>query len=91
MIEVPQPNFDHLVALTGPYGTYEHADRTNPRVEHGYCTDDVARVLLVLERERDLSPVLSDLATSSLEFLALAQSSDGRFRNRLTIEGRIGR
>ncbi len=87
MIEVPQPNFDHLVALTGPYGTYEHADRTNPRVEHGYCTDDVARVLLVLERERDLSPVLSDLATSSLEFLALAQSSDGRFRNRRLASG----
>ena len=34
-------NYSHLHALSGPYGTFEHAEIARPRVEHGYCTDDV--------------------------------------------------
>jgi hypothetical protein len=83
----PQPNFAHLLSLSGPYGTYEHADHAIPRVEHGYCTDDVARVLLVASRESDPSPELCRLARSSLEFLRGAQSSDGRFTNRRGASG----
>ncbi len=41
------PSFDHLMAITNRFGTYEHAEGAVPRPEHGYCTDDVARVLVL--------------------------------------------
>ena len=44
MTEAPEPNFAHLVHMTGTQGTYEHALFTEPRPEHGFCTDDMARV-----------------------------------------------
>ena len=30
---------------------FEHADHAVPRLEHGYCTDDVARLLIAIVRE----------------------------------------
>jgi hypothetical protein len=83
----PGPNFEHLHALTGPHGTYEHADHTFPRIEHGYCTDDVARVLLVASREPNPDADLRALARTSLDFLALARGRSGKFRNRRHHEG----
>ncbi len=47
----PGPKFDHLLAMTDRYGTFEHADGALARPEHGYCTDDMARVLVVTSRE----------------------------------------
>ena len=41
------PTFAHLDSLTDHFGTFEHARHAEARPEHGYCTDDVARVLLV--------------------------------------------
>ncbi len=87
MSDAPVPNFNHLLALSGPYGTYEHASGTVARVEGGYCTDDVARVLLVTVREQRVTPALAELTRSSLNFLSLAQSPDGRFRNRRLATG----
>jgi hypothetical protein len=43
----PLSKFDHLCSLVGPYGVFEHAKHDRVRREHGYCVDDVARVLLV--------------------------------------------
>lgn len=82
MIATAPPNFAHLLALSGPLGTYEHARFASARVEHGFCTDDVARVLLVLVREPLPSPALRNLTRTSLNFLRSAQSADGTFRNR---------
>jgi hypothetical protein len=48
------PNFDHLIALTGPHGLYEHALYDVPRPAHGYATDDNARALVVLARAHEL-------------------------------------
>ena len=87
MKPVPQPNFTHLLSLSGPYGTFEHAEHNRARVEHGYCTDDVARVLLVTSRESEPSQELHRLAWSSLEFLRSAQEHDGRVRNRRAASG----
>ncbi len=87
MTRAPSPDYTHLLALSGPYGTFEHADHSRPRVEHGYCTDDVARVLLVTSREVAPSVELHQLAGSSLEFLRSAQGPDGRFKNRRTSSG----
>ena len=47
----PEPRFDHLLRLTDRRGTFEHACFAEPRPEHGYCTDDMARVLVVATRE----------------------------------------
>jgi hypothetical protein len=45
---VPPVVFHHLQRLTGAHGVYEHARFDQPRVTHGYTTDDNARVLVVL-------------------------------------------
>ena len=37
--------------MTDERGTFEHAVFAEPRPEHGYCTDDMARVLVVASRE----------------------------------------
>lgn len=60
----PTLNLDHLRRLTGPYGIFEHALFDQARTEHGYTTDDNARVVVVLARmssldvEFDLQPYL---------------------------------
>ncbi len=83
----PRPNFDHLLSMTGPFGTFEHAEHAIARPEHGYCTDDVARVLLVVAREPGPEAPLLALGRTSLQFLEEAQGADGRFRNRRLVTG----
>lgn len=89
MISLPEPNFSHLLSLRGPYGTFEHALFGIPRPEHGYCTDDVARVVLVLARQgpSTLSSDLTELMWSSLNFLEQAQHANGEFVNRRRSNG----
>ena len=83
----PRANFRHLVSLSEPLGTFEHAEFARPRREHGYCTDDVARVLLVTVREPDAPNELRELARRSLNFLRSAQARDGTVRNRRGANG----
>ena len=68
--------------MTDDYGTFEHADHTSPRKEHGYCTDDMARVLVVASRGARTNPVADDLAIKALHFVAEAQGIGGDCRNR---------
>jgi hypothetical protein len=82
------PSFDHLRAMTERYGTFEHADHSRPRREHGFCTDDAARVLLVASREPAPTPVVRRLARGAMRFVADAQGVDGRARNRRAATGR---
>ena len=49
------PSFAHLERMTDDCATFEHADHASPRREHGYCTDDMARVLVVTSREPEPS------------------------------------
>jgi hypothetical protein len=83
----PAPNFDHLVQLTDHQGTHEHALFASPRPEHGYCTDDMARVLVVTSRQPDATPVVRDLITLSLRFLDGAIDGGGTCRNRMRRDG----
>jgi hypothetical protein len=78
----PGPGFEHLARMSDEFGTYEHADHTTPRREHGYCTDDMARVLVVASREPDAGPLVSDLARTALRFVSEAQGTRGDCRNR---------
>ncbi len=89
MTDLNPPNFQHLLSLRGPYGTFEHAKGRVARVEHGYCTDDVARVAVVVARQSDhpLEMELEELLWSSLHFLELAQHANGRFLNRRDCTG----
>lgn len=82
------PSFAHIAAMTDRYGTYEHAEHATPRREHGYCTDDVARLLVVATREPTRSATVLRLARGALRFLADAQGVTGRSRNRRTADGR---
>src|SRR4051812_18163985 len=88
MTAAPQPRFDHLLHMSDRRGTFEHAKFTEPRHEHGYCTDDMARVLVVSTREPYPGPAITGLVELSLRFLGDAQSLDGGYRNRMNQRGR---
>jgi hypothetical protein len=79
----PTPPFRHLIRLTDRVGLFEHAEGVVPRVEHGYCVDDIARGLLVVCREPSPRDELITLARRYLYFLTQAQAPDGKYRNRL--------
>ena len=74
--------------MSDEHGTFEHADHTSPRKEHGYCTDDMARLLVVTSREADPSAVAIELARKALRFVAGAQGVRGDCRNRRARDGR---
>ena len=86
-LETPLPNFGHLLDMTDDHGTFEHALFDEPRADHGYCTDDMARVLVVTTRENSSSPAIQDLATLSLRFLQNALDAKGKSRNRMNQTG----
>ncbi len=84
---LPEPCFDHLKSMTDHRGLWEHAEFTSARYEHGYCTDDNARALIVVSRVRDSSSDLVDLAEIYLAFLTDAQLPGGGFVNRRNPDG----
>lgn len=79
----PAPSFTHLARLTDDTGLFEHARHAIPRRQHGYCTDDVARGLVVTSREPDPAAEVLRLAECYLAFLTHAQDGNGAFHNRL--------
>ena len=87
---VPAPKFDHLLRMTDRRGTFEHARFAEPRPEHGYCTDDMARVLVVATREPNADGEVNGLARVAMQFLNDAQSYAGTCRNRMDSRGAWG-
>ena len=77
---VPPPTLDHIVALSDDVGIIQHACEDIPNRSTGYCTDDVARGLIVaveaLRRSVDPQPA-TRLASNALAFLTDAQTADG--------------
>ncbi len=80
--------FDHLARMSDEHGLFEHADGIRPRLEHGYCTDDNARLLVVTVRELAAGGVVGGLDTLALGFVLDAQDRSGRTRNRMDRLGR---
>ena len=78
--------FAHLEILTDERALFEHADKLQRRVDHGYCTDDNARMLVVTSREKD-SGSAARLSRLALAFTLAAQVPDGRSRNRMNVRG----
>ncbi len=87
-LKLPPPSFAHLLRISDDAGVFEHAKLTVPRLDHGYCTDDVARALIAVMREPHRPPELERLAATYLAFLERAQLADGRFHNRLSVQRR---
>ena len=85
--DLPTPRFDHLRSLTDPTGLWEHAEFSTPREEHGYCTEDNARALIVVSRQPGSAGDLTDLAAIYLEFVLEARTATGAFRNRRSADG----
>ncbi|SMO45088.1 glycosyltransferase family 4 protein [Fodinibius sediminis] len=88
-IELPPLAFDHLLSLTDDTGILQHARYTIANRDHGYCTDDNARALIMAMQalhtpgvNRIDKPRLNTLAARYLSFLLHAYNPDnGRFRN----------
>ncbi|CAN5214872.1 glycosyl transferase [soil metagenome] len=79
--------YDHLKRLSDHVGLFEHALGDTPRIDHGYCVDDVARGLLVVAREPHPDEDLQRLASTYLRFLENAAVQDGRVHNRMRFAG----
>jgi len=84
---LPPPRFDHLRKLTDAKGLWEHALFSTPRVEHGFCTDDNARALVVVTRQASPAADLTDLAAIYLRFVLEARTLSGQFHNRRHADG----
>ena len=84
MRETRFPVLDHLVTMTDDVGVFQHARYDVPNRAFGYCTDDVARGLIVsveASRRRSSDSVGAKLTSTYLSFLHDAQQSDGWFHN----------
>jgi hypothetical protein len=78
------PVLDHLVAMTDDTGMIQHARLDIPNRSTGYCTDDIARGLIVAVEASGRSAteaIASKLVTTYLAYLHDAQMSDGWFHN----------
>lgn len=73
--------------MTDDRGLFEHANDSEPRLEHGYCTDDNARLLTIASLHDDIGAAHS-LSRIALRFVREAQMPDGGTRNRMDAEGR---
>ncbi|MEX2169491.1 MAG: glycosyltransferase family 4 protein [Pirellulales bacterium] len=91
-LELPALRLDHLLNMTDSTGIFQHANITIPNFEHGYCTDDNARALILtvlLEELGSESPEVLRAATSYAAFVNAAfNEKQGRFRNFMTLDRR---
>jgi glycosyltransferase involved in cell wall biosynthesis len=82
---LPPWRFDHLLRLTDSTGIFQHAIFTVPWFDHGYCTDDNARALLLtvlLEELDECPPEVRSARAAYAAFLQYAFVREtGRFRN----------
>lgn len=85
--DLPAPSLAHLRHLTDDLGLWEHALESSPRTEHGFCTDDNARALVVVLRQAPRSSALIDLASTYFGFVLDSRTGTGRFHNRRRADG----
>jgi len=83
---LPTVNLLHLKTLTDDTGILQHAIYTIPNLDHGYCTDDNARALVVAVMGRKYltadSAWFESLSSRYFSFLHHAFNvKTGRFRN----------
>lgn len=85
--ELPALKLDHLFRMTDRTGMLQHALYSIPNQEHGYCTDDNARALILschIDEHRGGAAhrEIEDAMDVYLGFMAAGlDSSTGRYRN----------
>ena len=88
---VVRPRLDHLLALMGDLGIFEHADHATPRRHLGYTTDDNARALVVFGDAAVPGSTVGAAFERCLR-MVIAGRVPGGWRNRLACNGRwVGR
>jgi hypothetical protein len=85
---VEPPSFAHLASMSDGIGTFEHALLSAPRTSGGYCTDDMARLMIVTALDPEPTPISTELGHLAFRFVADAQAMSGRVHNRREPGGR---
>lgn len=80
-------NYQHLLRLSSPLGIYQRCEGRVPLIHFGFRVDDVARTLIVIERDREAPEAVRDISETCMNFLADAQSSNGLIASRRTNKG----
>jgi glycosyltransferase involved in cell wall biosynthesis len=92
MPDLPMPRLTHLAAISDDTGILQHARFAVADRDHGYCTDDNARALIVAllaQKSGRESELAGRLAGRYLGFLQHAFNPEtGRFRNFMTYDRR---
>jgi len=85
---LPTLNLSHVRRMTDTTGILQHARYNIPDYRHGYCLDDNARALLVMNKiyERQKAPEALDFLTTYLSYINYMQNPDGSFRNFLSYD-----
>jgi hypothetical protein len=80
---IAEAAYEHLLQMSDRWGVFEHADHGTARSHHGYCTDDMARVLIAtLDVPRPTSGAVAELGAQAIRFVRDAQVEGGMVRNR---------
>jgi hypothetical protein len=84
--QLPALDFSHVVTLTDGAGILQHGDFAIPQRDAGYCLDDNARALLLVQLAddagHDAEPLLQMLGARYLGFVSHAFDAEhGSFRN----------
>jgi hypothetical protein len=92
-LDLPYPKLDHMRVLTDDTGILQHARFDIPDRDHGYCTDDNARALIVtLLAQNVLADKDNDRGMLAHRYLAFLQQAynqqNGRFRNFMSYDRR---
>jgi len=89
---LPPLRLDHLLRMTDSTGIFQFADHGVPNFADGYCTDDVARALLLTVLLGELgrpTPAVEAASTTYASFLQYAyEPTRRRFRNFLPFDRR---
>ncbi len=90
--EIPIPKFDHLANLTDEVGILQHAKYIVPDRNHGYCTDDNARALIVMLLAQYLLFEDDNITNFTYRYLAFVLHAfnleKNRFRNFMSYDRR---
>src|SRR5581483_1760722 len=82
---LPEMKLLHMLNLTDDTGILQHARMAAPDREHGYCTDDNARALIVALRAHDIAVDNREMQRAIISYLSFLEhafdASSGRFRN----------
>lgn len=84
-LELPPPLLDHMRVLTDGTGILQHSRFGLPDRDHGYCTDDNARALIVSLMAQHVLRDAGETIPLSYRYLGFLQhafnAEKGRFRN----------